>query len=260
MQDEKQQGFDVPSVQRTYKLTDLKAAYIVDGFRSVIDPARIPEWEDASNKIEVTDENQTGEMAAARELRLSIRQHRIAVENKRKELKEDALRESKAIDGLGGAVRDRIKAIESHLQEQEDYAKRVAEERERLRREEADRLLREKEAKEARAREEARIAEEKRMREENERLRAEQEAHNRELAAERKARGKAERKAAEARRKERERIRKQEEKKREAERKRHEEELAAARAESERLAALVKCPKCGHEFDSREHGAEDDEG
>jgi hypothetical protein len=266
--------FDVPSVERVYKLTNAKAEYIVSGFRAVVDPSKIPAWEDRAASIKVEREDDASGMAAARELRLEIRQTRIESENRRKELKEDALRESKAIDGLGKAIRDRLESVEAYLKEQEEFAKRAAEERERLRREEADRLLREKEEREAREREEARLAEEKRIREENERLRkesaereaaarAEREEHERQMAAERAEREaerrrheEAERKAEEARQKERERIRKAEEKKREADRKRHEAELAKARTEAERLAALVRCPECGHEFDGREHHVE----
>lgn len=269
-------GFDAPTVERVYQVTDMKAAYIVAGYRSVVDPDDIPGWEERAAKIEVTSEEQLSDMEAARELRLQIRQVRIAVEKKRKELKEDALRESKAIDGLGKMIKERIEPIEEHLQAQEDFVKRLEEERERERREKAEELLRQQEEREAREREEARLAEEKRIREENERLRKESEErarqaaeaaaeHEKELAAERAAREKeraereAEQKAAEAKeRKEREAAEKKARQEREAERKRHEQELAKAREESARLAAMVKCPACGHEFDGREQHTEED--
>jgi len=262
--------FDVPSVEKVYKVTTLKAEYIVQGFRSVIDPAQIPEWESAASAIEVTGEDQVALMDSARELRLLLRSHRIAAEAKRKELKEEALKETKAIDGLGRAIRERLEATEHHLSEQETYAQRMAEERERQRREEAERLLCEKEEREARERAEARLQEEQRIRAENEKLRKENEEREKELAEERAKRAEEHKAAEECARKEREErerieaervqservareMREREEKKRlDRERKKHEKELAKARAEAERLAAMVKCPKCGHEFDGRE--------
>ena len=250
--------FQVPEVVRVYRVTDLKAEYIVSGYRSVIDPAQLPEWEKRAAGIEVTSEDEAEKMAAARELRLMIRQSRIAAEAKRKELKEAALQESKAIDGLGRAIRERLEGAEKYLKDQEEFAQRAQEERERLRREEADRLLREKEEREAREREEARIAEEKRIREENERLRAEaverekaMEAE-RQLHAEEQAKRDAElRKKQEAERIEREAAERKAAEERERERAAHAEELRKARAEAELLAAQVVCPECGHKFDAR---------
>lgn len=265
--------FNAPELVREYGVRQLKAEYIVQGYREAIDPAQIPGWEDAASAIIVNSEEQREDMEAARELRLLVRQSRITVEKTRKELKDDALRESKAIDGLGRMIRERLEAVEDHLKAQEEFAKRAEEERERIRREEAERLLREKEEREAREREEARLLEERRIREENDRLRRENEQREKELAEER-AKQAAERKAAEekarkeqeereraeaarleAERIEREKRDREEKARQERERKKHEKELEEARAEAERLAALVKCPKCGHEFDGREAGA-----
>ena len=249
--------FQVPEVVRVYRVSDLKAEYIVSGYRSVIDPAKIPEWEERASSIKVTSDEEIEKMAAARELRLMIRQSRIAAESKRKELKEAALQESKAIDGLGRAIRERLESVEEHLKAQEEFAKRMEEERERARREEADRLLREKEEREAREREAARVAEEKRLREENARLRKEAEEKaaaqeaERQLLAEQRAREEAERRAAE------EQARKEREAERDRERREYEAKLKAERERAELMAATVRCPECGHTFDSREHRAEE---
>lgn len=250
--------FNAPELVKTYGVRDLKAEYIVQGYRAVIDPAQIPVWEDEASQIEVTSEEQREDMAAARELRLKIRATRTTVENTRKELKDDALRESKAIDGLGRVIRERLEAVEEHLKAQEEFAKRAAEERERLRREEADRLLAEKEEREAREREEARLAEEKRMREENERLRAEAIEREKEIEAERQLRAEeqaridAERRAAEEKmREERAAADRKIAEERERERREYQIKLEAAQIEADRLAARVVCPMCGAEFDGR---------
>ena len=242
---------------REYRVTDLKAEYIVQGFRAVIDPAVIPKWEDASAAIVVSDESQIEQMAAARELRLSIRQTRIASENTRKALKEDALQEGKAIDGLGRAIRERLESMETHLLAQEEYAKRVAEERERVRREKADALLREQEAREAAEREAARAAEEQRVRDENERLRKEAAQREAEIEAERALQAEAQAKRDAEIRAQAEATRKAhaaELAKQEAE---HRRRLENERREIARLAAMVVCPDCGAEFDSRGRHVED---
>jgi len=261
---EAEREFNAPELVKTYGVRDLKAEYIVQGYRAVIDPAQIPKWEDAASAIEVTSEEQREDMAMARELRLKIRNTRTTVESTRKELKEDALRESKAIDGLGGAIRKRLEAVEGYLKEQEEYAKRQAEERERNRREEADRLLREKEEREAQEREAARRAEEKRMREENAKLRKEAEEREaaieaeRQLHAEAQARKDAERNAAEEKaRKEREAEARKIAEERERERREAAAALRKAQEEADRLAASVVCPQCGAEFDARGRHPED---
>jgi hypothetical protein len=232
----------VVDITREYSLSELKAQYIVDGFLDVFNPEELPKWQDAANQIVVTDESQTAEMERARQLRLEIRKTRLAVEAKRKDLKDSALREGKAIDTIGRVVRESIEALEERLKEQEEYAKRQEEKRERERRERAEALLREQEERERKEAEEKRLAEQRAMREENERLKAEA-AEREKLLAEERAKQQAEH----------DRAIRQQEAERQAERERHAAELAAERERVAQLAAMVVCPNCGHAFDSREH-------
>jgi hypothetical protein len=73
-------------------------------------------------KIEVTDESQKDLMAEAREKRLTLKKIRTGVETKRKELKEDALRTGKAIDGVAKYIKDNIQPAEEYLELQEKFA------------------------------------------------------------------------------------------------------------------------------------------
>lgn len=252
-------------------LETTKAQYLLDHFSDYFRIAA--EWEAKARVISVTSEEQTAEMKMAREGRLFLKQKRVDVENARKKLKEQSLREGKAIDGIANILKAVIVPIEEYLDEQEHFVERRKAAEEEARRLEAEKLLREKEERERLERE----AEERRIREENERLRKaaeereaaarkEREAHERKLAAERKKaeeaarkqRAEAERKAAaeraaheaalaEERRKaaeEAERIRKEAEVKAKQER----EEYERRAAEERRLASMVTCPNCGHCF------------
>lgn len=246
--------------------------------------------------IEVTAENQTGLMEEAREFRLELRAQRIEVENLRKSKKDSYLRIGQAIDGVANHVKGLIEPVESHLKEQEEFVKRLEAKRDEERRVKAEALLKEQEEREAREAAEAEAKRRAEIEAENARLKAEaeerekaaakeraqaekarlaeQEKHAEEMAAERaerervEAEGKARREKAEAKaERDKKRIRdaaekkaKAEEAKRDEERRAAEkkatEELAKARAETARLAALVKCPKCGNVFDGREHPGE----
>ena len=86
--------------------------------------------------IVVTDGSQTAQIEAARDARLFLRDKRLAVEKARKELKEQALREGKAIDGIANILKALIIPIEDYLKTQENFvelkAQAEAEERERV--------------------------------------------------------------------------------------------------------------------------------
>jgi len=72
--------------------------------------------------IVVTSEDDIDGMKKARETRLELKRVRTAVENKRKELKEDSLRTGKAIDGVAKFIKDNIQPAEQYLETQEKYA------------------------------------------------------------------------------------------------------------------------------------------
>lgn len=84
------------------------------------------EW---SKTIQVTDEKQTDLMKQAREGRLKLKNIRVEVEHTRKELKEQSLREGKAIDGMANIIKAMIVPAEEHLEKQEKFAENLAKER-----------------------------------------------------------------------------------------------------------------------------------
>ena len=76
--------------------------------------------------IKVKDEGDKASMKLARDYRLKVRQVRIGVENKRKQLKEDINKRANAIDGVARFVKEVLAPAEEYLQSQEDYAKLLA--------------------------------------------------------------------------------------------------------------------------------------
>ncbi len=84
--------------------------------------------------IEVTDENQTAAMKAAKVARLEIKKVRTATEATRKLVKEDALRFGKAVDAVAGMIRGECEKVETRLEECETYAERAEAKRAEVRR------------------------------------------------------------------------------------------------------------------------------
>lgn len=201
-------------------LAPTKAKYILERFQDYFEIAS--EWEIKAKAIKVTNASQTGDMAMARKGRLFLKEQRCVIETTRKELKEEALREGRAIDGIANVLKALIVPIEDYLDRQERFVEIQEEEkREAMRLEVEKRIEEERIAKEkadAEALEKARL--------ENEKLRAE--------VIEREKKAQAERKKQEA-------ILAKERAKGEAERK-----------EKERLEEMLKnqiiCPNCGHKF------------
>lgn len=157
-------------------LEPAKAQFILTKFQNYF--AIAADWEVKAKSIIVTSETQTAEMEMARTGRLFLREKRVAVEKARKELKEQALREGKAIDGIANVLKALIVPIEDYLEQQEKFVEiREAKKAEQLRIEVERRIEEERIAKEkadAEALEKARA--------ENERLKAE--AMEREAEAE----------------------------------------------------------------------------
>lgn len=175
--------------------------------------------------VSVTDATQLKEMKKARELRLTLKEIRVATEKSRVAAKSDALKEGQAIDKVAGYIKGIIEPVEAELENAEKFAERAQAAREAKLKAEREQALapytidtaafnlgameeaafatlfngfklaheakieaeRKAEAERVAA-EAARVAEEKRIREENARLEA--------LAAEREAALKAEREAA----------------------------------------------------------------
>lgn len=230
-------------------LEQTKADYILKQFQDYFKIAS--EWETKAKQIVVTSEDQTVDMKLARTGRLFLREKRITLENARKELKEQSLREGKAIDGIANVLKALIVPIEEYLDAQEHFVENKKKAEEELKRvDEAKRAEEERIAKER-----AEAVERERIQKENEALRAEaikREKEQAEELAKERAKAEAERKAIE----EKNRI---EREKAEAERVKMEAELKAkAEAEREALEAkklaedelkkMIECPHCHKAF------------
>ncbi|MBT9161327.1 MAG: hypothetical protein DDT26_02632 [Dehalococcoidia bacterium] len=199
-------------VVRDTGLAPAKAQVLLANFQHYFELAG--EWEQRAKTLVVMDETQTVVMKLARAGRLHLREKRLAIERTRKELKEQSLREGKAIDGIANILKALIIPIEEYLGQQENFVQlREAE------RAEAKRIEDERFAEEARIAAEKAEAEERiRIRLENERLRAEAQEHEKVLRAEREA--------AEAAKAEAQRLAN-------LERRKHEDEMALERAKAE---------------------------
>ena len=85
------------------------------------------EWREKAFAIKVTNIGQTQEMGRARHARLALKDIRVQTEKTRVQMKEDSLRTGRAIDGMANVIKFLISPIEQHLQDQEDYGKRMQE-------------------------------------------------------------------------------------------------------------------------------------
>jgi hypothetical protein len=152
-------------------LDQTKSEYILERFQDYFKIAA--EWEIKAKAIKITNDSQKTDMEIARIGRLFLREKRIAIEKSRKDLKEQSIREGKAIDGIANILKSLIIPIEDYLDQQENFTKY------RLQAEERERLIAEQQRieKENIERENKRIAEEKaekeRIQAENERLKQE---------------------------------------------------------------------------------------
>jgi len=240
-----------------------KAKAMLEQFQGFFEVAE--EWEAKAKAILVTDATQTDVMAQAREGRLILKNKRIAIEKTRKALKEQALREGRAIDGIANVLKALIVPLEQHLDQQEHFVEIKAQEaadRERKRIEAEVQAKRE-------AEEKAEREEQERIRAENARLKKEAEEREAEMAAERKEaedKARIEREKAEAEKREMEAAARREREKAEAEaaelraeadRKAVERANAEAQLEAEkkklaelesRLPGEIECPSCHHRF------------
>lgn len=110
-------------------LETTKAQFILAQFQDYFKIAS--EWGEMAKTIIVTSTDQVNDMQMAREGRLFLKEKRIAIEKARKDLKEQSLREGKAIDGIANVLKSLITPIEEYLNHQEHFveyeeAKRVA--------------------------------------------------------------------------------------------------------------------------------------
>ncbi len=102
-------------------LSETKSQQILQQFNDFFSVAS--EWERKAKQIVITDIVQVSEMKMAEEGRKQLSKIRNAVEKKRKELKEDSLREGRLIDGIARILKDLIEPTEKYLYEQENFIK-----------------------------------------------------------------------------------------------------------------------------------------
>lgn len=95
------------------------AQSILKNFTGFFEEAQ--QWEQKARKIVVTDVSQTDIMNEAREARLALKEVRVNAEKVRKELKEQSLREGKAIDGIANVIKALVVPLEEHLEKQEKF-------------------------------------------------------------------------------------------------------------------------------------------
>lgn len=98
---------------------------LIEKFNSFEQVAK--EWETKAKTIVVEREDQTTEMAMAKEARKKFSQMRIEIEKSRKTLKEQSLRKGQAIDSIAKYLKSLIEPIEQYLKEQECFLEIKAE-------------------------------------------------------------------------------------------------------------------------------------
>jgi hypothetical protein len=256
-------------------LESTKAQVILQKFQDYFSIAA--DWEAKAKTLVVTNDTQKAEMAMARTGRLFLRDKRIAIEKTRKEMKEQALREGKAIDGIANVLKALIEPIETYLDSQEHFVEIKAAKEAELKRIEVERRIEEERI----AKEKADAEERERIRVENERLKKEAIAREEKAAEERRVAEKQKRQLEEKAQREREagerKIKEVQEKaareKQSAdaaakmEREKAEMKIRAERAKAaeeqrkadealrrvEQLKTVVAnktntCPKCGHQW------------
>lgn len=125
-----------------------KAQVLLDNFSDYFKIAA--EWEEKAKAIKVTDESQTADMKIARIGRLELAKKRQDIEKTRKELKEQSLREGKAIDGIANVLKALFIPIEQYLDRQEKFVEIKKAEKAELVRIEVEKKMKEDEMEEER--------------------------------------------------------------------------------------------------------------
>lgn len=101
------------------KLPAADAATIETTFLPFFTQAR--EWKSKAEALVVNSPDEKEKMKEARKARLILKDIRVNVEKRRKELKEDSLRKGKTIDAVANIIKGIIEPIEDHLDRQEKF-------------------------------------------------------------------------------------------------------------------------------------------
>lgn len=110
-------------------LTTQQQSALVDNLSSFYVQAL--EWKEKAFAFVITDENDVEKIKEAKVARIAVKNIRTSIENKRKELKENSLKEGRAIDDIAGFLKSIVEPIENHLIEQENFAETKRKEREK---------------------------------------------------------------------------------------------------------------------------------
>ena len=237
-----QNQIDKTQVQRIAENTELEISTIepilkdlLSGLTEAFEISQ--DFEDEVMAIVVTESSQIADMDRAAEFQKKLGKMRIHVEKERKRVKSEYLEKGRNIDKIAGFLQGLINPLEDHAKNQAMYFELKAAHEAKDAREAAEKAAVEK-----------RLEDERLERVENERVRQENEGL-------RKKNEKIEKKARDDREKS--------EKARLALKKKHDDAIAKlARSENEKaeklkkekkefqdkLDAMIKCPKCGHEF------------
>lgn len=124
-------GTSLVEIVEASGLDKTKADYMLEKFQGFFKMAS--EWEKKVDMLEITSEDQVAEMKMAGEGRKFLKSKRIEVESTRKSLKEQSLREGKAIDGIANVLKALIIPLEERLLKSENFVevKRMRERGER---------------------------------------------------------------------------------------------------------------------------------
>jgi hypothetical protein len=99
------------------KLNRIVAEFNLEKYQKVVS-----DWTEKANAIVITDASQITEMKMAGEGRKFLKKVRSEIENKRKELKEDSLREGQTIQLIANTLKGLIEPIEQDLEQKEKFA------------------------------------------------------------------------------------------------------------------------------------------
>lgn len=102
----------------------IKSEFDFDAYKKIA-----AEWKAKAEALVITDASQLTEMKQAGEGRKFLQKARTTIDKKRKELKENALREGQAIDSVAKALIGLIQPIEEDLATKEKYAELLEKQR-----------------------------------------------------------------------------------------------------------------------------------
>lgn len=109
------------SLIKSSNLDKAKSDVILANFSDIIELT--DEWKQKADALIITDPSQTDLIEEARNGRHFLRDKRLALEKKHKELKEVSLREGQTLDAIKRTLLGLIEPIEENLKLKEDFAK-----------------------------------------------------------------------------------------------------------------------------------------